>query len=111
MDIAIRTVDDVTVVEMAGELDAMTAPAAQLQLLSLVKPGCRILLDMTNVSYMSSAGLRMLLSTYRQLSSNNGRIVLVGVAEDIRDTMLATGFLNFFIIYETLDMGLEALQQ
>lgn len=111
MDIAIRTVDDVTVVEMAGELDAVTAPAAQLQLLPLATAECRILLDMTNVPYMSSAGLRMLLSTYRQLSSNNGRIVLVGVAEEIRDTMSVTGFLNFFTMYETVDMGLEALQQ
>ncbi len=111
MDIAIRTVVDVTVVEMAGELDAATAPVAQQQLLPLAKAGSRILLDMTNVEYMSSAGLRMLLSTYRQLSSNDGRIVLVGVSEEIQDTMSVTGFINFFTIRQTLDEGLEVLQQ
>ncbi len=111
MDIAIRTVDDVTVVEMAGELDAATAPVAQQQLLPLATAGCRIVLDMTNVPYMSSAGLRMLLSAYRQLSSNDGRIVLVGVTEEIQDTMSVTGFINFFTIRQTLDEGLEVLRQ
>ena len=50
---------------------------------------------MSGVEYMSSAGLRMLLSMYRQISRQNGGIVLVGLAEEIKDTMSVTGFLNF----------------
>ncbi len=111
MSIDTITVDDITVVVMSGDLDASTSPAAQQQLLALTKPGSRILLDMSEVPYMSSAGLRMLLSTYRQVAASGGRIVLVGVVEEIRDTMSVTGFLNFFTIYETVDEGLAALQQ
>jgi len=111
MDIDVRSVDGVTVVEIAGEVNAVTAPAAQERVSPLARAGVRMLLDMTKVTYMSSAGLRMLLSTYRQVAASGGRIVLVGVVEEIRDTMSVTGFLNFFTIYETVDEGLAALQQ
>jgi anti-sigma B factor antagonist len=51
----------------------------------------------------------MLLSMYRQVSRQNGGIVLVGLAEEIKDTMSVTGFLNFFTIRDTVDEGLKAL--
>lgn len=99
-----------TVIEMAGDVDANTATLVQQQVLPLALPGSKIILDMTKVPYMSSAGLRMLLSLYRQISTNDGRIVLVGLSEEIRDTMHITGFLDFFTSCETLDSGLKALK-
>jgi anti-sigma B factor antagonist len=109
MGINIRTVQRLAVVEVAGKLDANTAPETEAQVLPLVKPGCKIILDMTQVDYMSSAGLRMFLLLNRSISSNKGRIALVGLSEEIRDTMEMTGFLKYFTTYETLNAGLEAL--
>lgn len=96
-------------VEVAGDIDSNTAPQAQERILPLVQPAAKLLLDMSGVEYMSSAGLRMLLSMYRQVSRQNGGIVLVGLVEEIKDTMSVTGFLNFFTIRDTLDEGLKAL--
>ena len=110
MDIHIKTVEQVTVIEIAGDIDGKSAPEVQQQVLSLVKPGGKILLDMTQVGYMSSAGLRMLLATYRQAKSSDGHIVLVGLAEEIKDTMSMTGFLRFFTTHETVEDGLAALK-
>jgi len=109
MDINIRTVQQMVVVEVAGTLDANTAPEAEAQVLPMVKPGCKIILDMTKVAYMSSAGLRTFLVLNRSIASNHGRIALVGLSEEIRDTMDMTGFLKYFMTYETLKAGLEAL--
>ena len=110
MDVKIKTVEQVTVVKIVGEIDGMIAPEVQQRILPLVQPGSKILLDMNGVPYMSSAGLRMLLSTYRHVSSNQGQIVLVGLSEDIQDTMSATGFLRFFSTYETVEAGLATLR-
>jgi anti-sigma B factor antagonist len=110
MDINVKTVEQVTVVEISGDINGTTASEAQEQILSVIQPGGKILLDMSGVGYMSSAGLRMLLSTYRQVASNNGLIVLVGVCEEIEDAMSATGFLRFFTIYDTAEAGLAALE-
>lgn len=111
MEINIKTIDQVTIVEMAGELDGKTAPQAQEQVAPFTKAGGKIILDMTQVTYMSSAGLRMLLSMYRQLSSNDGRIALVGLAEELKDTMSITGFLSYFTTCDTLEAGLTELSQ
>jgi|RhiMetdeSRZDD1v2_1073273.scaffolds.fasta_scaffold410377_2 anti-sigma B factor antagonist len=109
MEINVKSIAQVTVVEIVGDIDSNTAPQAQEQVLPLAQQGTRILLDMSGVEYMSSAGLRMLLSMYRQISRQNGGIVLVGLNEEIKDTMAITGFLNFFITRDTVDEGLQAL--
>jgi anti-sigma B factor antagonist len=109
MEINVKSSGQVTLVEMAGDIDSNTAPQAQERILPLVQPAAKILLEMSGIDYMSSAGLRMLLSMYRQVSRQNGSIVLVGLAEEIKDTMSVTGFLNFFTIRDTVDEGLKAL--
>ncbi|MEG4580083.1 STAS domain-containing protein [Microcoleus sp. MON1_C5] len=110
MDIAISKTAEITVVKLEGDVDASTALEVQEKVLTLAEPGSKILLDMTLVPYMSSAGLRMLLSLYRQVSAKEGKLVLVGVAEEIKDTMDVTGFLSFFTTCDTLDSGIVALK-
>ena len=109
MDIKIKSQDEITVVELAGDIDAKTAPTVQEQVVPLAEPGSKMLLDLTQVPYMSSAGLRMLLSLYRRASTTEGKVVLVGLSEDIKDTMSVTGFLDFFLTAETLESGLGVL--
>jgi anti-sigma B factor antagonist len=111
MDIDIKTIDEITVIELGGDIDANTAPAIQDKVLPIADSSRKILLDMFKVPYMSSAGLRMLLSLYRQVTAKDGKLVLVGLSEEIRDTMSITGFLDFFTTRETVDAGLEVLNQ
>ncbi|HXV96964.1 MAG TPA: anti-sigma factor antagonist [Anaerolineae bacterium] len=110
MEIIIKTVDQITVVEITGDIDGKTAPEAQEQILPLIQPICQLVVDMSGVEYMSSAGLRMMLSIHRQASANKGQLVLVGLSEDIKDTMSATGFLGFFTVQDTVVAGLAALK-
>lgn len=109
-EVSVSELPQVTLIEMVGDVDASTAPLVQQQVLPVAQLKSKILMDMTKVPYMSSAGLRVLLSLYRQVSSQDGRLILVGLSEEIRDTMSITGFLDFFTIYDTLDLGLEALK-
>ncbi len=96
MEINTKTVEEVTTVEIQGDIDANTAPKVTETVLPLVQPGSKILMNMSEVPYMSSAGLRSLLSLYRQTTAKDGKIVLVGLTEEILDTMSITGFLDFF---------------
>lgn len=109
MNVAIKSLGDATVAEIEGELDGSTAPLAQQQVLGALKPGRPVILDLTNVPYMSSAGLRMLLSTYRQVTNTGGQIVFVGVVDEIKDTMEVTGFLKFFTLADSLDDAMATL--
>lgn len=109
MNLNIRAAGPATVVEIVGELDASTAPTAQQHILLLAKGGGTIVLDMSGVTFMSSAGLRLLLLLYRQVAADGGRLVLAGLSEQLQDTMSMTGFLNFFSAYDSVDAGLKAL--
>ncbi|HQH71917.1 MAG TPA: anti-sigma factor antagonist [bacterium] len=111
MQIAIHTVDDITVVSITGEIDGKTAPEAQQKILPLAAEKNNILLDLSGVDYISSAGLRLLLMVYRQVNSLNQRMGLAGVPELIRDVMTHTGFLRFFSLYDTVEDGVAALKK
>jgi anti-sigma B factor antagonist len=110
MEITLNTIDQVQVAKISGDIDASTAPSVTEAVLPLVQPESRIVLDMTEVPYMSSAGLRTLLSMYRQVTAKNGKLILVGLSEEIQDTMTVTGFLNFFKTSDTVEEALKALQ-
>ena len=110
MNVTSTTTDGVTVVTLVGELDGKTAGATQERVLPLIPSDGRLLLDMTGVPYMSSAGLRMLLLLYRQAQGKRSRVALVGLSDEIRDTMSATGFLDYFVTAGNLNEGVVALQ-
>jgi len=109
MDVNVATRQNAQVVTIVGEIDGSTAPRAQEQILALAGPNVKVALDMTGVTYMSSAGLRMLLLAYRTINGKGGKIVLVGLSNDLKDTMSVTGFLDFFTCTDTLDAGLKEL--
>lgn len=107
LDVNIQKINGITVVEMLGELDSVSAPKVQDQILNLAGKESRILLDMSQVTYMSSAGLRILLMLYRSITDNVGKIVLAGLNEEVREVMAITGFLDFF---HTVSSRTEAMQ-
>ncbi len=109
MEINVKTMDQVSVATLTGEIDGKTAPVVQEQLLPLTKTAPVLLLDLSGVPFMSSAGLRMLLLLYRQSTTNKTQIALAGVSEDIKDTMEATGFLNYFKLFDSVDSALATL--
>lgn len=109
LSIDIETVEQVQVVHLVGDIDGATAPDAQAAIVGVAGPDCKILLDMSGVSYMSSAGLRLLLVVYRNIKGQGGEVILAGLTEDLKDTMEMTGFLDFFQHRDTRDAGLAAL--
>ena len=109
MDIKLKSVGEIQVIELDGDIDASTAPDVTKFVSDLVQTHARLLLDMTKVPYMSSAGLRTLLSLYRQVTNKEGKLVLVGLSEELTDTMSVTGFLDFFVTTSTQEEGLATL--
>lgn len=109
MDINIEKNGNVTIIELNGDLNANSTAKIQDQVLSATPPNSKVLLDMTNVKYMSSAGLRFLLLLSRQLGGQVGNIVLTGLREEVEDVMSITGFLDFFVTAENRTEALKTL--
>ena len=111
MNITTTEQNGIAIVEVAGDIDAKTAPEVADTALPLIVPDGKMLLDMSQVPYMSSAGLRMLLRLYKKSKDEevNGKLVLVGLSSGVKDTMSVTGFLDNFETYDDRAEGLSAL--
>ncbi|MEV7418427.1 STAS domain-containing protein [Streptomyces sp. NPDC089919] len=101
-----RTVGEVTVIALEGEINSTTSGGLQAQLLPRIGDTTEVLIDLTGVSYISSAGLRTLLIVHRHAQQMDTRITLAGLSDEVTFVMSATGFLDFFRIAETVDAGL-----
>ena len=110
MEFEIEQVDDIAIITMRGELDNRTAASVQENILPLVKPHKKLLVNMSGVTYVSSAGLRTMLLLYREVDGQNGRIILSSLPEMVYDTMFITGFMDFFVATGSDEEGLEALR-
>ncbi|HKN99009.1 MAG TPA: STAS domain-containing protein [Pseudonocardiaceae bacterium] len=101
--------DGVTVVSLEGDLDSHSAPEAHSDLAELLPGAGSMLLDLHRLRYMSSAGLRMLLLTYRRARDENVRMALAAIPDEINALMAATGFLDAFTVTSTVSEGVREL--
>lgn len=111
MTLTVKTINSVTVAEITGDLDRGTSLEIQEQLLPHIHSGTQVLLDMSHVNYMSSAGLRMLLVMYREVKAREATIALAGLSERLKDIMAVTGFLKHFTVSSTVADGIAALRK
>jgi len=93
-----RKSPEAVVALLSGEITSETAPSMHEKLLGLVVPQGRLVVDMSGVTYVSSAGIRVLVLLHRRAAQAGGRVELTGLPEAIRFTMAATGFLELFVI-------------
>jgi anti-sigma B factor antagonist len=89
-----------TVIAISGELDAAASASLRDRLISLIPAGSMIRLDLSGLTYISSAGLRTLLLVYRHAQGEGSAVRLVGLRDEVRFVMSATGFLALFEIGE-----------
>jgi anti-sigma B factor antagonist len=109
MDLREEKVGAVTVVEVKGRVDSTTAPALGERLTaSLAAPKVRVLLDLSRLEYISSAGFRILLLAAKRADEAGSRLVLCGVSGKVRQLFDLGGFIDLFTIVGSRDEGIAA---
>ncbi len=69
----------------------------------------RILIDLSNVSLLSSAGLGMLVTLQQSVVARGGQVLVCGLKDDIKKILKVTGLLKTLKIVKDLDTGLKRL--
>ncbi len=100
MDIIItRNNENEVTARLIGRLDTPAAPEAAARLDGLVDgSGTTVILDCTDLSYISSSGLRIFLTLRKEAAAKGSRMVICNICNDIRNVFMMTGFLNLFEI-------------
>lgn len=103
MDLVTEQKDAVTVVRASGDLNAASCGKVEEQLTSLIAAGHqRLVLDLENVRYVSSAGLRVFLLIAKKVSGK-GAFVLSHAAEPVRQVLDMTGFSSIINVQPSLE--------
>jgi len=99
--------DNVLVIYLNGRLDASTAGGLQQEINTLVNGGEeKLLINFEKLDYISSAGLRVLITTVKLLKSKQGKLVLAGMSGSIFEVLKISGFTAIFNIFDTEEEAL-----
>lgn len=117
-----RTADIVTL-SLCGKLDGTTAKAFEEKILGQIESGDRrFIIDLEQLDYISSAGLRVFALAGKRLDSTNGKLVLCGFKKTVpyhtlnrpqnpvREVFDVAGFSSIFSTYSSQDDAIKDLQ-
>ena len=109
MNITERTEKDVNVFVLEGRIDTQGAVDMELALQSAVAAGKhKMVLDMAEVRYISSAGLRTLADVLTRNQDAGGDLMLVALNPKVLRVFQIIGFDKFFAIHDTVDAAVAA---
>ena len=97
MTMEIKKNTDATIIEIAGRLDTTTAPALEKTINEDIGDAKNLVLDLKAVQYISSAGLRVLLTAQKKMQKI-GSMKVVNVCEEVMEVFEMTGFADILTI-------------
>jgi anti-anti-sigma factor len=99
------------IVGVSGRLDHLQTPELETELLELVGSGNRnMIIDLTEVTYVNSGGLRCLVTIWRKARQGDGIVVLSGVNPALMELFATVGFHKVFDIYSSSEIARQALE-
>jgi anti-sigma B factor antagonist len=111
MEYRIETIGNATIVYFKGAFDKSTRGEVEMELLSLASYGINLILDLSELDYISSSGLHLILDLFRRCQQLKARLLLTAPTAPVREILSMTGFeTSGPPIYKTLEDGLSALQ-
>lgn len=108
MNIRQETRGAATLFHVDGRLDSSTAGGLEQPLLARIPERGTIVVDLGQVRYVSSAGLRVFLRAAKAAKGSNARLVLTGLSDDVREVFDISGFTALFAISPSIDEALAA---
>lgn len=111
MEMDVTKQGEVTVIKLIGRLDANTSKNVEMGFLKRVEEGeTRFVYDLTELNYISSAGLRVLLLSAKKTKAIQGKLVLACLSEQVEEVFSMSGFSAIFHKYDTLEEAIAAVQ-
>lgn len=86
------------VLALEGRLDTVTSPELETELKTILESADDLTLDFEKLEYVSSAGLRVLLSTQKIINKKNGSMKIIRVNDVISEVFEVTGFSEILTI-------------
>ena len=110
MDIQTRKETNAIVLTISGRMDAVTAPEYEKVLNQLIAEGnTGFVVDFNKLDYISSAGLRALLTTAKILKGKGGQVRFANIAGTVKEVFDISGFGSIFQMHDTVAAALAEI--
>lgn len=104
--------NDLWLVGISDRLDQNQTPDLEAALNELLQNGHhRIIVDLSEVNYINSGGLRCLVTAWRKARKQGGNVILTGLRARVHDVFTMVGFDKVFDVYPDRNLALKAWQQ
>ena len=101
---------DILVLSPTGRIDNDTSPSFQARLLAALTPGAAVLVDFSEIEYVSSAGLRALMMGSKQSKAANGRLAVSALGPVVKEIFEISRFSLVVQVFDTTADALAALR-
>ena len=103
--------EGVLIIGLEGRLDAITSKMFEEKALATIDAGeTRLVIDLSQLDYCSSAGLRVFLLTSKRLNPAGGKLVLCSLQEPVREVFDIVGFFSILSILDSRDEALRSFR-
>jgi len=108
MDIIEKTINEIIIFKLNGNLNSNTSPELEDKIFEAIKNESKnMILDFEDLDYISSAGLRVIMKTAKNLKQSEGMIVLCSMQEYVKEVFEIAGFDAYLPIVSTMDDALN----
>jgi anti-anti-sigma factor len=92
-----------SLVAVAGRLDSATVPTIEDALLAPIRRGHGVVFDLAGLSYISAAGVRLIVAAVRRAEAAQTRVAFACVPADVAETLSVSGFAMFLSVLDSRD--------
>jgi len=101
---------DCLIVSVEGRMDAVSTPEFEQTLGGWIDKGeTRFVVDFAGLDYISSAGLRGILTSVKRLKAEGGQMVLTSLHGTVQEVFEISGFSTIISIFESVDDALQKM--
>ncbi len=100
-----------TIVALNGRLDTLSSESLDKELKQLTDNSVnKILIDFSNLEFISSSGLRVLLTTAKSVKATDGKLALCALQQHVKEVFDVAGFTMLFAIFNSQQEAISGLQ-
>ncbi len=108
MEIKNEKKNNITIISPVGRIDTSTAREFEEGVMKYLVSGTQVMISFSEVNYISSAGLRVILMAGKKLNSTKGKLALINMPDKIYTVFKMSGFDKIIKIYTDFDTAKAA---
>lgn len=112
LEIHLEEIEEIVILRVEGRVDVSTSPLLERAIDQLIQEKhLKLALDFSGITYLSSAGMRVLLAKTKKVQSEKGSFVLFSVSEEVEEILKIAGFDRILSVYPTEKEALHSFHR